>query len=286
VTAACAVIRHESAELGRMERVERGPAPHLQGIVHRYCGYRHEGTAGTRRLEVAQDQVTVILGFGPPLRVGGPTRPAADEHSFVAALHDSYAITQEYGALAGIQVDLSPLGAYMLFGVSMHELSAQLVVGLEDVLGRGGAELVERLEGLDAWEARLTALDEYVTRRVERARQPAPDAVWAWRRLRDSGGRATVAELTRELGCSPRHLVTRFREQIGPPPKTAARLVRFQRAVALLGRDDGRRFAEIAQLCGYYDQAHMNRDFRELAGASPGAFVARLLPDGLGVAAP
>jgi transcriptional regulator GlxA family with amidase domain len=80
--------------------------------------------------------------------------------------------------------------------------------------------------------------------------------------------------------------VARFREQIGPSPKTAARLVRFQRAVALLGCDDGQRFAEIAQECGYYDQAHLNREFRELAGATPGAFVARLLPDGLGVAAP
>ena len=56
-----------------------------------------------------------------------------------------------------------------------------------------------------------------------------------------------VGQLARELGCSRRHLIWRFREQIGPAPKTAARLVRFQRAVRLLERDDGRRFAEIAQ---------------------------------------
>jgi len=92
-----------------------------------------------------------------------------------------------------------------------------------------------------------------------------------------------VGRLARELGCSRRHLIGRFREQIGPAPKTAARLVRFQRAVRLLERDDGRRFAEIAQRCGFYDQAHMNREFRDLAGAPPGEFVARLLPDGFGV---
>jgi hypothetical protein len=162
-----------------MERVERGPAPQLHGLVHRYCGYRHEDTHGARRLEVAQDQVTMIIGFGPPLRVGGPTRPEADEHSFVAALHDSYAITEEHGALTGIQVDLSPLGAHMLFGVAMHELSAQLVVGLEDVLGRRAVELVERVEELRTWEARFATVDDFIMRRVERARRPAPDAVWA-----------------------------------------------------------------------------------------------------------
>jgi len=267
-----------------MERAERGPAAFARGVVHRYCGYRHEGTGAARRLEVAQDQVTVILGFGPPLRVGGPTRAPADEHSFVAPLHDSYAVTEELGSLSGIQVDLSPLGAHMLFGVAMHELSAHLVVALEEVLGREGRELVERLEGLGTWDERFAALDTFIARRLDRAPRPAPDAVWAWRRLRESGGRIGIAALTRELGCSPRHLTARFREQVGVPPKAAARLVRFQRAIALLGRDDGRRFAEIAQLCGFYDQAHLNRDFRELAGTSPGGFVARLLPDGLGVA--
>jgi AraC-like DNA-binding protein len=61
--------------------------------------------------------------------------------------------------------------------------------------------------------------------------------------------------------------------------------VRFQRTIRLLERHDRHRFAEIAQRCGYYDQAHMNREFRELAGAAPGEFVARLLPDGFGVGA-
>ena len=45
------------------------------------------------------------------------------------------------------------------------------------------------------------------------------------------------------------------------------------------------RFAEIAYECGYYDQAHLNRDFREFAGTTPGDYVRRLLPDGGGVAA-
>jgi len=162
-----------------MEHAERAPPAAMRGILHRYCGYRRDGTGRARRLEVAQDKVTLILGFGPPLRVGGPTCPAADEHSFVAALHDSYAVTEDYGTLHGIQVDVSPLGAHMLLGVAMHELSAQLVVSLEDVLGREGRELVERLEELDAWETRFALLDAFVERRLERSRRPSPDVVWA-----------------------------------------------------------------------------------------------------------
>lgn len=278
------VIRHES-ELGRLERVECRADPRLYGIVHRYCGYFHE-TDGqvVRRREIAQAQVTIILGFGPPLRVGGSRFELAEQHSFVAPLSDSYAIT-EHQALHGIQIDLSPLGAHMLFGVSMHELSQHLVVPLEDVLGRGARELVGRLYDAPGWEARFALLDRYIGRRAQEARRPSPDVARAWQRLIDTGGRLRIGDLACELGCSRRHLAARFAEQIGPPPKTAARLVRFRQAVRRLERDDGSRFAEIAQDCGYYDQAHLNRDFRELGGTTPGELIASMLPEGFGVAA-
>ena len=278
-------VHHESTELGRLEQAERAPHPLLAGIVRRYCGYDHDCAGTTRRREVAQDEVTVILSLGPLLRVGGPGHPSERYASFVAALTDTFAITEHEGTLRGIEVNLSPLGAHMLFGVAMHELSSRLVVPLEDVLGAGALGLVERLDAAPDWATRFAILDRFILDRVERARRPSPDVEWAWRRLRATGGLLPVGELARELGCSRRHLIGRFRQQIGPAPKTAARLVRFQRTVRLLERHDGGRFAEIAQRCGYYDQAHMNREFRELAGAAPGEFVARLLPDGLGVAA-
>jgi AraC-like DNA-binding protein len=279
------IVRHESAALGRLEQAERAPHPLLAGVVHGYCGYDHDCTGATRRREVAQDEVTIILSLGPRLRVGGPDHPADRYGSFVAALTDTYAITEHDGRLSGIEVNLSPLGAHMLFGVAMHELSSQLVLPLDDVLGAAAGELTERLACATSWTARFDILDRFILSRVERARRPSPDVEWAWGRLCSTGGRLPVGQLARELGCSRRHLIGRFREQVGPAPKTAARLVRFQRTVRLLERDDGGRFAEIAQRCGYYDQAHMNREFRALAGAAPGEFVARLLPDGLGVAA-
>jgi AraC-like DNA-binding protein len=39
-------------------------------------------------------------------------------------------------------------------------------------------------------------------------------------------------------------------------------VLRFRLAVELLRDDDGARLAEISAACGYYDQAHFNRDVR------------------------
>jgi AraC-like DNA-binding protein len=90
-----------------------------------------------------------------------------------------------------------------------------------------------------------------------------------------------VEALAAEIGCSRRHLDTGFREQVGLTPKLLGRILRFQHAVALSGTGPG--WAEIAQRCGYYDQAHLIRDFNQFAGSSPGDFARRQLPDGGGV---
>ncbi len=86
----------------------------------------------------------------------------------------------------------------------------------------------------------------------------------------------SIEELGRELGWSRQHLARRFRAEVGVGPKQLARVARLQRAVDHLQRaDDGGagviavNLAGAAVDLGYFDQAHMARDFRDLAGMSP-----------------
>jgi AraC-like DNA-binding protein len=84
-----------------------------------------------------------------------------------------------------------------------------------------------------------------------------------------------VTEL--ETLVSPRHLRRLCLEQAGVSPKHLMRILRFRRAVERLG---GRRaqvnWADFAAACGYYDQAHMIREFQDLAGTTPGRFLQSL----------
>ncbi len=277
------VKRHESA-LGSWELASRSPHPALANAVHRYAGFVERSPVPVRRREVPQPQVTVIVNFGPPLIVGGPRLPAAACGSFVAPLNEDPALTEFSGVSHGIQIDLAPFAARALFGQPLEQLDT-LVVDLGDALGEDVELLVERLYELPSWDARFDLLDVLIGRRLEDAAPPPPDAAWAWGRLGQTSGRLAIGALAAELGCSRRHLSARFRDQVGLPPKAVARIMRFRRVLGLLGHDDGTRLAELAQDCGYYDQSHLNRDFRELAGTTPSAYVGSRRPDGLGVGA-
>jgi transcriptional regulator GlxA family with amidase domain len=78
-----------------------------------------------------------------------------------------------------------------------------------------------------------------------------------------------VRVLASELGWSSRRLIDRFRDHVGLPPKAAARVIRFNRAVTALSSGMPQ-IAQVAAACGYADQAHLARDVRALGGVTPG----------------
>jgi AraC-like DNA-binding protein len=272
------VLRHES-ELGQWELVLRAPDPRLRALVGEYEGYVESGSPPPLRQQVPTTRLPLIVNFGSDWHVAPSADGARTAYgSFTAGLGERSSYVAAAGPASCIQVNLTPLGAHMFFGLAMHEL-ANRVVPLEDVLPGTVTELPERLAEATSWEERFELLDTALTSRLADARRPSSDVVWAWSILGRTHGRAPIGWICDRLGRSRRHLAARFREQVGLPPKTVARILRFERAVGLLERRDTG-LAELAFTCGYYDQAHLNRDFREFAGTSPSAFARRLVPDG------
>jgi AraC-like DNA-binding protein len=247
--------------------VLRGAHPALAGQVLGYCGYVEDEPAPVRRREPAGTRVPIILSFGDPLTVTEGDADATDVTSFVAGFSDTWAVTEHSGRQHGVQVDLTPLGAYRLLGVSPVEV-AGTVVPVDDLWGRPGGSLVDRLASLPDWPSRFAILDEVLLRRAAAGPEVHPAVAWSWRQLEGSHGRVPVGVLADEIGWSRRHFVDRFRRHVGLAPKPTARVLRFARAHALL--TSGRRsVGDVAAGCGYADQSHLVRECRRLAGCTP-----------------
>lgn len=275
------VERHAS-ELGSWELARRAPHPRLAPHVLDYCGYREDTPAPLRRRELPSSRITLILSFCEPIRLT-PSRGVAPATftSFAAGLHDGPVVTEHAGAQHGMEVGLSPLGAHALLGVPPGELG-NAVVCLDDLLGPLARRLTERLALAPGWAARCAVLDEVLAARAGRGPLPSPAVAHVWQRLTESAGGIPIRQLCAEVGWSRRHLAARFREQVGLPPKVMARVLRFERAHALLLAPARPPLAELAMRCGYADQAHLNREFRALAGCTPTQLLQAALPDGAG----
>ncbi len=85
------------------------------------------------------------------------------------------------------------------------------------------------------------------------------------------GEKITVAQVAREVGISVNQLERLFRKTLGEPPQHSLLRIRTERAGRLL-RETHTSMAEIAQTCGFYDQAHFSRAFASAHGCSPLAY--------------
>jgi AraC-like DNA-binding protein len=168
---------------------------------------------------------------------------------------------------------LRPGVAGSALGLPARELR-DLRVSLEDLWGRAGRELAERVGGAESPEERRTMLEEVVASR--RRVMPLPDRLVraAAARLGRPGSR--VGELSRDLGVSERQLLRRFDVAVGYGPKTLDRVLRFQRfrsrARSLAGGED--QLARVALDLGYADQSHLSRECVRLSGLTPARLVA------------
>ncbi|MEU7988648.1 helix-turn-helix domain-containing protein [Streptosporangium canum] len=109
--------------------------------------------------------------------------------------------------------------------------------------------------------------DALLARRREAGSPVDPEVAWAWGRIVVSRGLVRGDELAAELGWSRKRLWSRFRSQIGLPPKRAVKLVRFDHAAHRLVA--GQDAARVAADSGYADQSHLHRDVVAFTGVTP-----------------
>jgi AraC-like DNA-binding protein len=261
-----------------VDSVTVAPAPQLRALVGSYSGSRLEGfTPGTHR-GLPSRHLTLVISLGAPVRL-----PAGSFVALAAGLRTGPAAITHDGSEHTVSVELTPAGARSLLGLPAAELAGE-VVDLEEVLGPETSELAERVATAPGWRERFAVLDEVLTRCAGRTAEADESTAYAWRRLVGSGGAVRVGALADEIGYSRRQLTERFTREYGLTPKQAARVVRFERSWLLLRRRERSRrvspgrdrssLAGVAAACGYYDQAHMAREWNDLAGCSPSTWLA------------
>lgn len=271
-------LRTESTRITRgtagdsiWETATRQPCELLRPYVRRLVGYDERSPSPQSQRQFPEPFVVMIFEFGPALRVtmGGNERAATrNTGGFVAGLSELYAVTEHEGHQRGIQVDLTPTGARRFLDMPLSEFNGG-TVALRDIQPTDHASLPDQLDASPTWESRLDLIETLLARRILNARIDTSRVDWALAQIEAFGGNLKVGMLSHELGYSPKHLISLFRDQVGIPPKLLARLVRFERVMFRLRPTTTTKdvcLADLAAIHGYSDQAHLARDVKHFTG--------------------
>ncbi len=247
-----------------MHYEEREPSRTLRHVVRCFWLLRTAGPSeGAAEPAIPDGSPELIVSVGDPIRARDRTGRLRRQPSvmLVGQITRPFAVWPT-GAMDLVAARLHPYGAAWL-APSVSRLTDSWLA-----LGADWPRLPALMASARGGEARVSVLVRALERAIERA--PGPDArvVRAVDRIVATHGAEPMARLAELSAVTPRHLQRLFADQVGVTPKLLARIRRVQRVFAAW-RDAPGTWSRVAAECGYFDQAHLVRDFRELAGGAP-----------------
>ena len=251
---------------------EYSPLPILREAIACYWTLRSDAiqSCATKPRSVLPDGcIDIIFNFGEPLRrvTGNKVFINRLPWYVIGAMTHPVEIQSAGGAdILGIR--FNPGYARSFFITPARELT-DLSPALQDLWGNSGAELGYQLAETKGLQARINILDQELLRRYQQAEKPSNRIKLAVSTLLQSGGQMKVASIASQCGISVRHLGRQFEDAVGLSPKLFARIVRFQKVIAMAKQAPRPDWLTSVFVAGYYDQSHLIKDFREFAQSSP-----------------
>jgi AraC-like DNA-binding protein len=254
-----------------MQYLELSPPPPLAGIVRCFWFLRGALPVAAPQTVVADGRIEIVLHLAEPfgrVEADGVARRQDEVLAAGQLTRPIHLVGSTVADVVGIRFRTAAAGT-----VLREDLGAltDSVVPLGDCARALRARLREAVQRADPPATRVAALSAVLLRSLAGATDPVA-AGFVAACERDPASR--VHESARRFGVSARTLERRVHRATGLRPALLRRVIRFRRAVPMLGAADRGNWSRTALDAGFFDLAHLDRDFRAFAGVSPTTFFA------------
>lgn len=228
---------------------------------------------GAARERILPDScVELVIHFREPFRTHfADGTYAVQPQSFVVGQMKRFLEIEPAGRMGFIAVRFPARSAYLFLNCPLSEVAAG-VVSLEDIWGVQAAALTERIVLASSMATRVRIIQTALLGLFSKNGRYDPTVDQCLQLMDASKGQLSVRQLALKLGVSNRHLTRRFQNAVGLSPKEFGRISRFLNVIRCIRECEPRSLTETAVECGYFDQAHFNHEFREMAGMAPREF--------------
>lgn len=256
-----------------MRYCEISPRPPLNDFVECFWTLRDDGpsSSGAPERILPDGCVELILNFGERFSQHHDNRRELQPRHFLVGQMSGPILISPNGAVQLLGIRFHPGGTSPFLRAPMNELTDQ-IAELGSLSSELERELLTVSEDLLSMRERTSAIESVLMARLLRDSFHS-SAIRLAARIVESAGRVSVDHLAAAAGISCRQLERRFLREIGIGPKLLGRILRFQQVFRAVDRIDSA-WASIAVECGYYDQAHLIRDFTQFAGQTPAVLLA------------
>lgn len=245
--------------------------PFIEAVFH-YSGY------------MPDHEVQKVLPTGQPFLIfelDGITRQVFDNVSLEPKREFKYfwyvGVQKEYLSISAHQnsemlvVQFKAYGAYPFMHIEGSQC-AERILGWEEVDGNGLLDLRERILGSATAAEKLEVMLGWLISRFDSTKVPSQSYIDLVQLLHDSPY-DKIGDVISDYEYSHKHLISNFNRYIGINPKYYSRIIRFNRLLMAVQKEEKLSWTKIAHEFAYTDQSHFIRDFKHFFGINPSQYI-------------
>lgn len=252
--------------MGRVRYREIKPRAPLDSFVECFWTLEGEGAAAQPERILPDGCVEIILNFGARFSQHDDHSPSLQPRHFLVGQMTGPILIAPTGAVELIGIRFHPGGTLPFLRVPLHELTDR-VVELGSLSSKLERELLSAASEAASLREKIAAVEKFLTRCLTDNKHDARLMMLA-AKIVAGAGLVSVDRLAYDAGISSRQLERRFLREVGLGPKLLGRIIRFQQVFRAVEAGNSA-WSTIALDCGYYDQAHLIRDFNQFAQQTP-----------------
>lgn len=176
-----------------------------------------------------------------------------------------------------IGVHFKPGGCFPFVDFPMSELNNQ-TIQLDMIWGSEVNSLREAILHQPAITGRFALLEQYFLQKGKSKMLNHALVQYSVDQLVRTPQMWTIRNLSDKTGVTQKHLITLFKKYVGLSPKMFSRIYKFQKVLQLIEQQKKIDWSMLAYECGYFDQAHFIREFRDFSGINPVAYLEKRGP--------
>lgn len=196
---------------------------------------------------------------------------ATFDRAWISGIHQNYLSISAHDDSEMLVIQFKAFGARPFLHLDLETI-ANRVVPASEVLDGALLSLQANLLAAPDSAAKFAVVDTWLQQRYDDSLVP-PGAIIDMVSLLQQQPASKLKEVLDSYNGTQKHLISQFRKFVGLTPKQYQRVLRFNDVFATMQGDQFLSWADIAQLCGYSDQSHFIREFKNFSGFSPEGFL-------------
>lgn len=239
------------------------PSPELAPYVRYYWTLEIDSNSHASERTIPAGCISLIFHKGN--RMYSSTNRELQPRTFVCGHDMGFSDLVSTGSVDMICVVFHPFGARYFFDMPMIDFYGKHI-SFADINDKSFLEIEDRIQNTTDKALCIEHIEKFLLKRLSSIRDYNNKRLATAVGIINTKSKIGMKTLAEEVCLSPKQFNRIFTEYIGANPKDFYRIIRFQRALFFLQLNSGRSLAQLAYECGYSDQSHLIKEFKEFSG--------------------